>query len=58
MTYFSNLKVEMRVQVYILWKSDKAKTDKNLIICRKVLSDNEEEMVIGSLPLMVKSKQC
>lgn len=58
MSYSSKLKVEVRVQVYILEKSDKAKTGKDPYICKRVLSDDKKEIVIGSMPVMVKSKQC
>ncbi|XP_020255592.1 DNA-directed RNA polymerases IV and V subunit 2-like isoform X2 [Asparagus officinalis] len=58
MTYSSKLKVEVRVQVYILEKSDKAKTGKDSHICKRVLSDDKKEITIGSMPVMVKSKLC
>ena len=41
------------MQVYILEKSDKVKTDKNPYTCRKVLSDDKKEIVIENLPVVV-----
>jgi len=53
---FSKLKTEVRMHVYILEKSNKANTDKSPYICKKVVSDDKKEIVIESLPVMVKSK--
>ena len=49
MTYPSKLKVEVRMQVYMLEKSDKAKANKDSYICKKILIDDKKEIVIGSL---------
>lgn len=46
------------MQVYVLEKSDKAKTGKDPHIHPRVLSDDKKEIFIGSIPVMVKSKQC
>jgi len=48
----------LTLQIYVLEKSDKAKTGKDPYIYKKVLSDDKKEIVIGSMPVMVKSKQC
>jgi len=58
MTYPSKLKLEVSIHVYITEKSDKAKANEDSYICRKVLSDDKKEIIIGSLPVMMKSKQC
>ena len=57
MTYSSKLKLEVRMQVYILEKSEKVKISKNPYTCRKELGDDEKEIVIESLPVMMKLKQ-
>ena len=43
------------MQVYIIEKSDKAKTNKDPYICRKILTDDKRAIVIGSLLVIVKS---
>ncbi|WOL00513.1 hypothetical protein Cni_G09226 [Canna indica] len=58
MTYSSKLKVEVRVQVYIQEKSDKAKTGKDIFVQKRVLNDEKREIVIGRLPVMVRSNLC
>ncbi|CAI0405806.1 unnamed protein product [Linum tenue] len=60
MTYAARIKVEVTFQVYTpkLIGSDKFKTGKDKIL-EKVIQNNEtEEIVIGSLPVMVKSDLC
>ena len=44
MTYSSKLKLEVRMQAYILVKSDKAKIGKNPYTYKKVLSDDKKEL--------------
>ncbi|KAJ0975217.1 hypothetical protein J5N97_017182 [Dioscorea zingiberensis] len=58
MTYSSLMKVEVRLQVYTHEKSDKAKTGNETYVRRKVLSDETEEMIVGRIPVMVKSNLC
>ncbi|XP_058096587.1 DNA-directed RNA polymerases IV and V subunit 2-like [Magnolia sinica] len=60
MTYSSRMKVEVKLQVYIQepLNSDKCKTGKEKYICKKVLSEETKDIVIGRMPVMVKSKLC
>lgn len=58
MTYSSKMKVEVRLQVYVQEKSDKAKTGNDPHIYKRILSDETKEVVIGSMPIMVKSNLC
>ncbi|XP_077224432.1 DNA-directed RNA polymerases IV and V subunit 2-like [Tasmannia lanceolata] len=60
MTYSARMKVEVTVQVYVLenLKSDKGKTGKEQSICKKVLNEEKSNVVIGRIPVMVKSILC
>ncbi|CAN1296881.1 DNA-directed RNA polymerases IV and V subunit 2 [Linum perenne] len=60
MTYAARIKVQVNFQVYTqkLITSDKFKTGKEKILSKEILKDETEEIVIGSLPVMVKSDLC
>ncbi|CAN1840014.1 DNA-directed RNA polymerases IV and V subunit 2 [Linum perenne] len=60
MTYAARIKVKVTFQVYTqkLITSDKFKTGKEKILSKEILKDETEEIVIGSLPVMVKSDLC
>ncbi|KAK8940519.1 DNA-directed RNA polymerase D subunit 2a [Platanthera zijinensis] len=58
MTYSSQMKVMVRVQVYLHHVSDKAKTGTDAGVHKMVVDDKESEIVLGRLPVMVKSKLC
>uniref|UniRef100_A0A803N1C3 DNA-directed RNA polymerase subunit beta n=2 Tax=Chenopodium quinoa TaxID=63459 RepID=A0A803N1C3_CHEQI len=60
MTYSARLKVETRLQIYTLEKviSDKFKTGKSEYIDRTILSDETTDVIIGRIPVMVKSDIC
>ncbi|KAG9454745.1 hypothetical protein H6P81_007649 [Aristolochia fimbriata] len=59
-TYSGRLKVDVKWQVYTLHSvtSDKFKTGKESYIDRKVLNEGNNEVMFGSLPVMVKSDLC
>ncbi|XP_061365253.1 DNA-directed RNA polymerases IV and V subunit 2-like [Gastrolobium bilobum] len=60
MTYSSKMKVKLQVQVYVPKKvrSDKFKTGKEEYLDRDVLKEEDREIIIGRLPVMVKSDIC
>ncbi|CAL9147350.1 unnamed protein product [Musa hybrid cultivar] len=58
MTYSSQMKVKVRVQVYVQEKSDKAKIGNSSYIQKRVQNDDEGEITIGRLPVMVQSNLC
>ncbi|XP_072980708.1 DNA-directed RNA polymerases IV and V subunit 2-like [Typha angustifolia] len=58
MTYSSQMKVEVRVQVYTQEKSDKAKSGKDQYVHKRILTDDKKEITIGRIPVMVKSNLC
>nr|CAD1830283.1 unnamed protein product [Ananas comosus var. bracteatus] len=63
MTYSSQMKVEVRVQVYSHEKSDKAKSGKDQSgkdqsVHKRVWADEKKEITIGRLPVMVRSNLC
>ncbi|CAA6665137.1 unnamed protein product [Spirodela intermedia] len=60
MTYSARMFVEVNVKVYTkeLVKSDKFKTGKQQYINNKVLNEDTREIVMGRVPVMVKSKLC
>ncbi|KAL5980970.1 hypothetical protein ACLOJK_028890 [Asimina triloba] len=60
MTYSSRMKVEVNLQVYVqeLISSDKGKTGREKYVGKKVLSEEKKEIVIGRIPVMVRSKLC
>lgn len=60
MTYSSRMKVDIKLEVYTkeLIKSDKFKTGKEQYINKKVLSEEKRDIVIGRIPVMVRSNLC
>ncbi|KAL6840837.1 hypothetical protein ACP4OV_029363 [Aristida adscensionis] len=58
MTYSSQIKVDMTVQVYSLAESDKAKTGKDSYVRRRDIRTETKQVTIGMLPVMVKSNLC
>ncbi|KAE8056274.1 hypothetical protein FH972_013060 [Carpinus fangiana] len=60
MTYSSKMKVNIRVQVYTqkLVRSDKFKTGKDQYIDRSIVSEDNRDVIIGRIPVMVKSDLC
>ncbi|XP_043716099.1 DNA-directed RNA polymerases IV and V subunit 2-like [Telopea speciosissima] len=60
MSYSGRLKVKIKVQVYTqkLMKSDKFKTGIEQFIEKDVQSEEERDVVVGRIPVMVRSKRC
>ncbi|KAG2400349.1 DNA-directed RNA polymerase IV and V subunit 2 [Vigna angularis] len=60
MTYASKMKILVKVQVYVPKKirSDKFKTGKEEFLDKEILTEDESEIIIGKLPVMVKSDLC
>ncbi|KAF8391100.1 hypothetical protein HHK36_023400 [Tetracentron sinense] len=60
MTYSSRLKLEIEVEVFtqMLMKSDKFKTGKEKYLHKEVISTDKRDVVIGRIPVMVKSDLC
>uniref|UniRef100_A0A803LYS4 DNA-directed RNA polymerase subunit beta n=1 Tax=Chenopodium quinoa TaxID=63459 RepID=A0A803LYS4_CHEQI len=60
MTYSARLKVETHLQIYTQEKviSDKFKTGKSEYIDRTILHDETTDVIIGRIPVMVKSDIC
>lgn len=60
MTYSSRMKVNIHVQVYTqrLVSSDKFKTGKAQYVDRNVVSEDNRDIIIGRIPVMVKSDLC
>ncbi|OVA01980.1 DNA-directed RNA polymerase [Macleaya cordata] len=60
MTYSSRMKVEINVQVYTrnLIKSDKFKSGKEQFVQKEVQSEDKRDIVIGRIPVMVRSNLC
>lgn len=60
MTYSSRMKVKVRLQVYTQKRvtSDKFKTGREQYIQKEVLSDETTNIIIGRIPVMVKSDLC
>lgn len=60
MTYSSRMKVNINLQVYTqkLVRSDKFKTGKEQFVEKEVTSDKSKDVVVGRIPIMVKSKLC
>ncbi|KAL1337621.1 hypothetical protein HN51_032332 [Arachis hypogaea] len=60
MTYSSQIKVEIQVQVYVpqMVRSDKFKTGQEQYLEQKTLKEESREIIIGRLPIMVKSDLC
>ncbi|XP_061365275.1 DNA-directed RNA polymerases IV and V subunit 2-like [Gastrolobium bilobum] len=60
MTYSSQMKVNLQVQFYVPKKvrSDKFKTGKEEHLDKEVLKEDNREIIIGKLPVMVKSDLC
>ncbi|XP_031279700.1 DNA-directed RNA polymerases IV and V subunit 2-like [Pistacia vera] len=60
MTYSSRMKVNVTLQVYTQKnvRSDKFKTGKEQYIQKEVLREDNKDIVIGRIPVMVKSDLC
>ncbi|GFZ08289.1 nuclear RNA polymerase D2A [Actinidia rufa] len=60
MTYSSRMKVQIHVQVYTqnLVRSDKFKTGKEQYLDKEVISEDDRDVLIGRIPVMVKSDLC
>ncbi|KAL6985162.1 DNA-directed RNA polymerases IV and V subunit 2 [Sarracenia purpurea var. burkii] len=60
MTYSSRLKVRIHFQVYTqkLIRSDKFKTGKEQYLDKDVVSEDNRDVIIGRIPVMVKSDLC
>ncbi|XP_050230997.1 DNA-directed RNA polymerases IV and V subunit 2-like [Mercurialis annua] len=60
MTYSSRIKVNVSVEVYVqkIVRSDKFKTGKDQYVDKEVLSTDDRTIIIGRLPVMVKSDLC
>ncbi|XP_057957575.1 DNA-directed RNA polymerases IV and V subunit 2 [Malania oleifera] len=60
MSYSSRMKVQIHVQVYTkkLVMSDKFKTGKEQYLDNDVLSEDNRDVIIGRIPVMVKSELC
>ncbi|PQQ21027.1 DNA-directed RNA polymerases IV and V subunit 2-like [Prunus yedoensis var. nudiflora] len=60
MSYASKMKVNITVEVYTqkLVSSDKFKTGKAQYLDKKILSTDTRDIIIGSVPVMVKSDLC
>ncbi|XP_020593256.1 DNA-directed RNA polymerases IV and V subunit 2-like isoform X1 [Phalaenopsis equestris] len=58
MTYSAQMKVKVRVQVYVHRVSDKAKTGQDAGVHKMLVDDKESEIVLGRLPVMVRSDLC
>lgn len=60
MTYSSRMKVNVHIEVYTqkLIRSDKFKTGKEQFLDREVLSAEDKDVMIGRIPVMVKSDLC
>ncbi|CAN0914540.1 DNA-directed RNA polymerases IV and V subunit 2 [Linum grandiflorum] len=60
MTYAAKIKVQVKFQVYTQKQieSDKAKTGADKILHKEILRDETTDVIIGSLPVMVKSDLC
>ncbi|XP_015884035.3 DNA-directed RNA polymerases IV and V subunit 2 [Ziziphus jujuba] len=60
MTYASKIKVNTHIQVYSkkLVRSDKFKTGKEQYVDREIITDENRDILIGRIPVMVKSDLC
>lgn len=60
MTYSARLKVETHLQIYSQEKvrSDKFKTGKSEYVDKKILKDDTTDVIVGRIPVMVKSDIC
>ncbi|XP_076947913.1 DNA-directed RNA polymerases IV and V subunit 2-like [Bidens hawaiensis] len=60
MTYSSRIMVEFKKEVYTqeLVRSDKFKTGKEKLLDKNVVDFEEREVIVGRIPVMVKSSQC
>ncbi|KAJ7966268.1 DNA-directed RNA polymerase subunit beta [Quillaja saponaria] len=60
MTYSARMKVNVHVQVYTqkLVRSDKSNTGEEQCIDRDIISDESRDIIIGRIPVMVKSDLC
>ncbi|KAM7280858.1 hypothetical protein ACFE04_007992 [Oxalis oulophora] len=60
MTYSARIKVNAHLQVYTtkLVKSDKFKTGKEKYVDKEIKSEDKREVIIGRIPVMVKSDLC
>lgn len=60
MTYSSRIKVHVDVQIYTqaLSTSDKFKTGKEKYLKRDIVSEDSRDIILGRIPVMVKSDLC
>ncbi|KAI3919296.1 hypothetical protein MKW98_030432 [Papaver atlanticum] len=60
MTYSARMKVSVKLEVYTqnLMKTDKFKSGKEHSVQKQVISEDERDVVIGRIPVMVKSNMC
>ncbi|KAL8251734.1 hypothetical protein R6Q59_035427 [Mikania micrantha] len=60
MTYSSRMKVQFKMEVYTkaLVRSDKFKTGVEQYLDKKTIETDERDVIIGSIPMMVKSDSC
>ncbi|XP_020887712.1 DNA-directed RNA polymerases IV and V subunit 2 [Arabidopsis lyrata subsp. lyrata] len=60
MTYSARIKVNVQVEVFIktVVKSDKFKTGQDEYVEKKILEVKKQDILIGSIPVMVKSVLC
>ncbi|XP_059638452.1 DNA-directed RNA polymerases IV and V subunit 2-like isoform X2 [Cornus florida] len=60
MTYSSRMKVQILVQVYTqkVVRSDKFKTGREQYVDKEVLNEEDKDVIIGRLPVMVRSDLC
>ncbi|KAL5545159.1 hypothetical protein UlMin_008943 [Ulmus minor] len=60
MTYSARMKAKITVEVFTkdLVRSDKFKTGKEKYIEKKVINSEEKEIIVGRIPVMVKSNLC
>ncbi|KAK9290364.1 hypothetical protein L1049_008533 [Liquidambar formosana] len=60
MTYSSRMKVQIHVQIYTqkLVRSDKFKTGKEKYLDKDVITEDSRDIIIGRIPVMVKSDLC
>ncbi|KAI3961768.1 hypothetical protein MKW92_043193 [Papaver armeniacum] len=60
MTYSARMKVSVKLEVYTKtpMKTDKFKSGEEQVVQKQVLSEEERDVVIGRIPVMVKSNLC
>ncbi|GAB2215510.1 hypothetical protein Droror1_Dr00019897 [Drosera rotundifolia] len=60
MTYSARMKVKAHLQIYTqkMVRSDKFKTGQEQVLDKKNIKKEEKDVVVGRIPVMVKSKLC